>query len=207
MYKNIIFDIGGVVVDFTPHMFLLDRFTNEKLEQELYKLSFGSKEWAAMDCGLMARDEGNRRMLANAEKIGRKYEMEMIICDWEDMLKSKEETIRLITNLKNNGYAVYYLSNMAADTFDNLKNRRFWKLFNGGVVSCHVKISKPDTKIFLGTLRKFNINADECIFIDDSPANVESAGSVGIKSLLFRSASLLAKDLTGLGVQVKAKRQ
>ncbi len=206
MYKNIIFDIGGVIVEFTPQIFLLDRFASETLEKELYNLSFGSEQWKAMDCGLLSRSEGNKIMLESAAKIGRKYEMEMIISDWEDMLKTKDDTVKLITLLKNNGYGLYYLSNMAEDTFKNLQNRRFWSYFKGGVVSCNVKVAKPDEKIFLGTVRKFGLNADECIFIDDTPKNVDAANAVGIKSILFHSAPALARELTELGVQVRAKR-
>ena len=58
MYRNIIFDLGGVVVDFHPRTFLVDRFMNERLEQQLYDITFGSEEWLALDAGFDAADGG-----------------------------------------------------------------------------------------------------------------------------------------------------
>ena len=58
MYKNIIFDLGGVVVDFDPREFLVDHFMNERVEDQLYDITFGSEEWLQMDAGLLTRWEG-----------------------------------------------------------------------------------------------------------------------------------------------------
>ena len=55
MYKNIIFDLGGVVVDFDPREFLVDHFMNERVEDQLYDITFGSEEWLQMDAGLLTR--------------------------------------------------------------------------------------------------------------------------------------------------------
>ncbi len=206
MYKNIIFDLGGVVVEFIPREFLMERLLNEELENEIFNITFGSKAWRDMDCGLITREEGNKIMMADAKEIGRAYEVSMLINDWEDMLRSKEDTVRLMAMLARNGYNIYYLSNIAHDILAKLKARRFWPVFKGGVASCDAKLVKPDPKIFLGTMRKFSLSASECIFIDDTLANVKSAEKVGIKSLQFTSASQLARDLTALGVQIRVKK-
>ena len=71
MYKNIIFDLGGVVVNFTPKDFLMDRFMNKKAEEIVYALTFGSKEWEDMDRGDLSRGTANRIMLENAARCGR----------------------------------------------------------------------------------------------------------------------------------------
>ena len=73
-YKNIIFDLGGVVVDYTPKDFLMDRFMNRKAEQIVYTLTFGSKEWEDLDRGVIARGTANRIMLENAAACGRTFE-------------------------------------------------------------------------------------------------------------------------------------
>ncbi len=206
MYKNIIFDLGGVVIEYYPRVFLMERLANEKLEEILYNISFGSSVWKELDSNTITRDEGYKIMLDKAAEIGHKYEMNMILCDWEDMLKNKDDTIRVMKSLSKNGYNLYYLSNMAPETFEQIKKRRFWPLFKDGVASCNVKISKPDARIFMGTLNKFKLNAAECIFIDDTIANVNAASALGITSIHFKSASILTKELAQLGVQAKSKK-
>ncbi len=203
MYKNIIFDLGGVVVDFTPRIFLLDRFSNEELENKLYDISFGSDTWQALDAGEMTREEGDKIMMKAAAEIGLSYEMEVVLNDWDDMLKTKDDTARLIKRLHKNGYNLYYLSNIAHDTLALIKKRHFWPLFKDGIASCNVRVTKPDLKIFNGTLRKFGLNPQETIFIDDTPINVDAAQTTGIKALLFTSVPALAKDLAALGVNLK----
>lgn len=66
LYKNIIFDLGGVVVDFDPREFLVDHFMNERVEDQLYDITFGSEEWLQMDAGLLTREEGDRIMREKA---------------------------------------------------------------------------------------------------------------------------------------------
>ena len=60
MYKNIIFDFGGVVVDFKPRDFLMDHFLNKRAEDEVFDLTFGSKEWEELDRGVISRGTANR---------------------------------------------------------------------------------------------------------------------------------------------------
>lgn len=71
MYKNIIFDLGGVVVDFKPRDFLMDHFLNKSAEDEVFDLTFGSKEWEELDRGVISRGTANRLMLENAAERGR----------------------------------------------------------------------------------------------------------------------------------------
>ena len=71
MYKNIVFDFGGVMVDFDPKEYLVDRFCNADVEEQVYQLTFGSEEWKLLDAGLITRFEANQRMLARAKEQGR----------------------------------------------------------------------------------------------------------------------------------------
>lgn len=71
MYKNIVFDFGGVMVDFDPHKYLIDLFGNRGLEEEVYDLTFGSREWRLLDAGRITRREANERMLQRARAVGR----------------------------------------------------------------------------------------------------------------------------------------
>ena len=75
LYKNIIFDLGGVVVDFDPREFLVDHFMNERVEDQLYDITFGSEEWLQMDAGLLTREEGDRIMREKGAALRRSFEV------------------------------------------------------------------------------------------------------------------------------------
>ncbi len=209
MYRNIIFDLGGVVVDFTPREFLVDHFMNEKLENQLYDITFGSDEWIELDAGLLSREECSRIMLEKGRAIGREYEVRIILNDWYDMLHTKDDTVQLIKRLKKRGYGIYYLSNISYDVLDLLHQRRFWQLFDGGIASCDVKLTKPDLRIYHALLAKYGLNAAECIFIDDNTANAAAAFDCDITGIHFKNSRALHRALQSYGIETerRASRQ
>ena len=187
MYKNIIFDLGGVVINFTPKDFLMDRFMNKKAEEIVYALTFGSKEWEDMDRGDLSRGTANRIMLENAARCGRTFEVQTVIDEWESILQTNQRTIKTMCKLKLAGYRLYYLSNMAADTSEEIRNRDFFPLFDGGVVSCDVHVCKPDPQIYTLLMQKYHLAYDESIFIDDSKQNAQAAYNLGINGILYKN--------------------
>ena len=76
MYKSIVFDLGGVMIDFDPRGYLVDRLCNAETEEEVYDLTFGSEEWKLLDAGLISRFDGNHRMLEKARAAGRAFEVQ-----------------------------------------------------------------------------------------------------------------------------------
>ena len=156
MYKNIVFDFGGVMVDFDPHKYLIDLFGNRGLEEEVYDLTFGSREWRLLDAGRITRREANERMLERARAVGRGFEVEGVLDDWMSMLRPRRRMQTLVEQLKQRGYCVYYLSNIPEDVLDLLMHRDFEGLFDGGVASCEVKINKPDPRIYQALLDKYH---------------------------------------------------
>ena len=110
MYKNIIFDLGGVVVDFNPREFLLERFYNDEIEHKVFDLTFGSEEWTLLDAGQLSRAEGNARMLEKARAEGCAFEVQSVLDDWARMLKTRRKTVEVIKRLKKMGFSIYYLS-------------------------------------------------------------------------------------------------
>ena len=101
MYKNIVFDFGGVMVDFDPHKYLIDLFGNRGLEEEVYDLTFGSREWRLLDAGRITRREANERMLqrARAACCCREIIPEHGIClNWQmDLRGSLFRRVRLLS--------------------------------------------------------------------------------------------------------------
>ena len=100
MYKNIIFDLGGVVVDFKPRDFLRDHFLNKSAEDEVFDLTFGSKEWEELDRGVISRGTANRLMLENAAERGRTFEVQAVIDEWQSILHTNKRTVKTMCKLK-----------------------------------------------------------------------------------------------------------
>ena len=104
MYKNIIFDLGGVMVDFAPKDFLLDRFCNAAIEDKVYRLTFGSETWQKLDAGLCTRYEGNQAMMAAAQEEGCAFEVQEVLENWASILRVRRRMVELVRRLKNHGY-------------------------------------------------------------------------------------------------------
>ena len=89
MYKSIIFDIGGVLVDFDPKAYLVDRLCNAEMEEKVYDLTFGSEEWQLLDAGKLSRYDGNQRMLEHARAEGCAFEVQGVLDDWMHILRPR----------------------------------------------------------------------------------------------------------------------
>ena len=109
MYKNIVFDFGGVMVDFDPKEYLVDRFCNADVEEQVSALTFDSEEWKLLDAGLITRFEANQRMLAKAREQGCAFEVQGVLDDWMHILRPRRRMQELVQKLKSHGYCVYYL--------------------------------------------------------------------------------------------------
>lgn len=196
MYKSIVFDIGGVMVDFDPKSYLVDRFCNESTEDIIYRLTFGSDEWKLLDAGLLTRYEGNARMLAAARREGREFEVQSVLDDWANILHPRRKMNELVQKLKAHGYLVYYLSNIPEDTYAQLFGGPLAGLFDGGVASYEVHINKPDARIYQALLDKYGLKAGECVFIDDNRANVKAAFALGFAGIQMKEdAGTLTRSL------------
>ncbi len=205
LYKNIIFDLGGVVVDFNPREFLVDHFMNEKLEDALYAITFASEEWLQIDAGLLSREEGERIMRQKGEEMHRAFEVNVILDDWYDMLRTKDDTLQLMKRLKKRGYGIFYLSNISHDVLAMLRQRKFWKLFDGGVASCEARVTKPDPRIYQALLKRYGLSATESIFVDDNKNNALAAEQVSITGVHFKNVRTLQRALIAYGIDCERK--
>lgn len=204
MYKNIIFDLGGVIVDYDPRTYLVDRICNAEIEDTVYDLTFGSDTWKLLDAGLLTRYEGNQKMLAAARAAGCEFEVQGVLDDWVSILRPRLGMQELVRRLKNHGYCVYYLSNMPQDVLDLLKSRGVLDQFDGGVASCEVKVNKPDPAIYQAILDKYHLKAGESVFIDDNQDNVNAAFSLGFVGVPMRSTvGTLVRNLAACNVSLR----
>ena len=200
MYKNIIFDFGGVVVQFNPKDFLMDHFMNKRAEEIVYELTFGSQEWQDLDRGIITREEGNAAMLENAARVNRVFEVQTVIDEWPAILRTKESTVHTMQKLKAAGYRLYYLTNIPADIMDELRQREWFSLFDGGVASCDVHLCKPEQAIYTTLMQTCNLAYDESIFIDDNKVNAQAAYNLGITGILYKNPKSFERALHACGI-------
>ncbi len=182
MIKNIIFDLGNVIINYNQEQ-IISNFTDKEDEiKYIYDEIFHSPEWTLMDLGNITNDE-------TIEVINKRNEFkyakltEDFLHEWYKTQPINEDVVELAKKLKEQGYNLYVLSNMAPLTYAYFQNNEFFKLCTGIVISSHEHIKKPDEKIYKLLLDRYNINAEETIFIDDddSGKNYESANRIGIK--------------------------
>ena len=202
MYKNIIFDFGGVVVQFNPKDFLMDHFMNKRAEEIVYELTFGSQEWQDLDRGTITREEGNAAMLGNAARVNRVFEGQTVIDEWPTILRTKESTVHTMQKLKAAGYRLYYLTNIPADIMDELRQREWFSLFDGGVASCEVHLCKPEPAIYTTLMQTCNLAYDESIFIDDNKVNAQAAYNLGITGILYKNPKSFERALRACGIEL-----
>ena len=100
MYKSIIFDLGGVMVDFDPKAYLVDRLCNAEMEEKVYDLTFGSEEWQLLDAGKLSRYDGNQRMLEHARAEGCAFEVQGVLDDWMHILRPRLRMLELVRRLR-----------------------------------------------------------------------------------------------------------
>lgn len=203
MYKNIIFDLGGVMVDWNPKEYLMEMFHNPATEHDLYRITFGSKEWLQADSGAISRYAADTAMLERGKAAGYGFETQEVLDNWPNILHTKRDVAEIAAQLKAQGYGLYCLSNIAADTTALLQRRSFWRLFDGAVLSFEEKLLKPDAAIYTTLLEKYHLDPAECIFIDDTPANVLAAHKLGITSILMTADTKdLVRNLGLCGIQL-----
>ena len=204
MYKSIVFDLGGVMIDFDPKGYLVDRLCNAETEEKVYDLTFGSEEWKLLDAGLISRYDGSHRMLEKARAAGCAFEVQGVLDDWMHILHPRHRMQELVRRLKSHGYCVYYLSNMPQDILEMLQRQGVLDGFDGGVASCEVHINKPDPKIYKALLKKYQLKASECIFIDDRLENVQAAFALGFAGIQMKdSVGTLVRSLATCNVMLR----
>ena len=200
MIKNIIFDFGGVVMDWNPRYFFKDHFKDdEKMEHFLKNIV--TDEWNAEQDRGRTLAEGTEIQVAKHpdwEKEIRAY-----YDNWTTMLKSDiPANVAVLRKLEHSKYDLFGLTNWSAETFPYaLENYDFFKIFKDKiVVSGTEKLIKPDPTIWNVLLDRYQIKAEESVFIDDNAKNIEVAKSLGFICIHIQEDTDLEKELGDLGV-------
>ena len=195
--RNIVFDFGGVLIDWNPR-YLYRTYFNDDREMEYFLSNVCTGEWNAEHDRGRTFDEGVRLL---EERFPQYSEAIRLYRDgWESMLNGEfPGTVALLIKLKKLGYGIYGLTNWSAETFPiALSKYPVLHRFDGIVVSGQEKLIKPDPRIFGILLERYGLNAGECIFIDDSPANIETAARLGFNTVLFDNIGNVTRRVAAL---------
>ena len=199
--NTLIFDFGGVLIDWNPAYVFLKEFRGNQDEMSHFLNTICSWEWNEN------QDAGYSLDKATEERVAMYPEHERLIRmyygRWEDMLGYEHtDTVELLKKFIDNGtYRLIGLTNWSHETFQvALERFDFLSWFEGIVVSGTEKMKKPDASIYTLTLDRYNITARNAVFIDDKLENVHAATKLGIHGVHFTTAAKLKRDLETLGV-------
>ena len=184
MIKNIVFDVGKVLVAFTPVEMMKGLGFEDKTCEIVLNAVFHNKLWDVNDKGIMTTEELIQGFIANApeyekeiklafEHVGDAIEMFPFVMEW-------------VQDLKARGYQLYIISNYGDYTYEQTKHKmKFLSYMDGIIFSYQQKMIKPDLEIYEKLLKDYDLKAEECVFIDDRLENIEAAQKVGYAGIQF----------------------
>ncbi|MCM1178521.1 MAG: HAD family phosphatase [Clostridium sp.] len=194
MIKNIIFDFGGVLLDWNPH-YVFDPYFGNTEKAQWFIDNICTPQWnAALDAG-KPFSEGVKELIAVHPEWEK--EIRMYHTEWLKMMGGQIEGMyEIVKGLKDNGYRLFGLTNWAAETFALVRDTYpVLSLLEGIVVSGEEKMIKPDPEIYRILLDRYGLKAEECVFIDDTLRNTKAAEALGIKGIHLTSKDQLTKAL------------
>ena len=203
MIRNIVFDMGNVIVRFAPEDFL-DRAGIQAPEDRkmLREELFGSVEWALMDMGLETEQSFEPKVKARLPEHLREPAGNLLR-NWaypRQLIPGMEELVR---RLKDQGYRIYLLSNASVGQTGYWNQMPVSKLFDGTMVSAFVKTVKPCPAIYRLFTEEFGLKEEECLFIDDAPNNVAAALACGWQGIVFHGdAARLEQQMKEKGIRL-----
>lgn len=196
MINTIIFDIGRVLVDWNWEEYLNNLFDKDTAKA-VGKAYFLHPDYNEFDRGVLTTEEILQRFIKTAPDI----EKEIRICfsRMGETVVQRDTAIPWIKELKERGYRVLFLSNYSYQMRElNPEALSFIEYMDGGVFSCDVKLIKPDPEIYKCILDKYNLNPNECIFIDDNRDNIDTAKSLGINAIQYITYNQVREEMEKL---------
>jgi len=194
LIKNIVFDLGNVLLDFDPERYLEALGYQGKVKEQLKSEIFKTDEWLMLDRGTISQEEAVEIWQQRNPDL--RGEIADVMTDWEKILTLKKESLEILESLAAKNYNLYILSNFHEKAFTYVsKKYNFFDYFDGKVISADIGMIKPDPEIYEHLLNKFNLEAGTTLFIDDSKKNIAAAINKGIRVIHFKDAESLKEEL------------
>ncbi|TFF93126.1 MAG: HAD family phosphatase [Promethearchaeota archaeon] len=203
MIKNIIFDLGNVLINFKPELFLLN-FTKErkKIKNFVNKVP-KSKIWFDLDRGKFSINQAyemfSKRYPEYKELLKKFFEDNR----WMEMLTPITQNVEIVKLLKEKGYNLYILSSFIKEAFEYIDSRyNFLSLFDGKVISYQEGVIKPEEEIYHTLLKRYNLKPEECLFIDDHKIILDPAKKLGMKVIHYQDSKDLREELIKFSIKI-----
>ena len=192
--KNVIFDLGAVMFDWNPKG-ITENFTGDvELQKRIQSELYYHQDWMDFDCALITEEEATRRASERLEIS--LIDAQELFEQTKDSLVLIPETFELLKKVKEKELNAYCLSNISPELFNHVSERHdLFKLFDGIVTSGEENVGKPDKQIFEILLDRYELEAKECLFIDDSDANTSTAIKLGITAITFKGLDSCYKEI------------
>lgn len=199
MIRNIIFDIGNVLTDFSWREFLQDKGFDGTTVERIAKASVQSPVWNETDRGVWTLEELMQAFIDQDPEI--EEELRRAYDNVTGMVTKRDYAIPWMKELKGKGYKVYYLSNFSEKAYEDCTDALdFLPYMDGGILSYREKVVKPDPEIYKRLLARYALKEEESVFLDDTATNVEAAGALGIHGICFQTKEQAEEELRRLGV-------
>ncbi|WP_088187091.1 HAD family phosphatase [Desulfosporosinus sp. FKA] len=199
MIKNIIFDLGNVLINFKPLDYVCTKIADCQRANEVYQSIFKSPEWLMLDRGTVTEEEAINTICERNPDLSK--EIRLVMTDWYQMLTPIEDVLDIVRDLKSIGFKIYFLSNYQSLAYEHVRKvHSVFNYFDGGVFSFEEKLLKPEPAIYEKLIQRYEIEPQESIFIDDTKENVEIASTIGFNAILFTSSINLREELLKYGV-------
>lgn len=184
MIRNIIFDMGNVLLRFDRDEFLDAAGVAKEDREILLRRVFLSTDWVKLDWGTHDEGEAVERMCLGLPSRLHPT-VHQLVERWDEPIRPMEGMEELVRELKDKGYTLYLLSNASH------RQHAYWPrvpgqdCFEGTVISADLGVIKPDAAIYEALYKKFSLKPEECLFIDDSPYNIEGGMRTGMDGIVF----------------------
>ncbi|MCR5762643.1 MAG: HAD family phosphatase [Treponema sp.] len=187
MIKNIIFDIGNVLVHFRPLEVMKELGMDENTMQAVADATVNSPLWQELDRGVIPEGTVIEMMKQTAQNPYKDDVQRFFDEGTHLLVKSFDYSANWLNALKQKGYKIFLLSNYPVSFFEMHSKEcfTFMPYIDGKVVSGYVKVIKPDAEIYSLLLNQYSLTPQECVFIDDVKENIEGAEKAGINGIHF----------------------
>lgn len=195
MIKNVIFDLGNVLIDCNPTEYIKKLGYSRERFQPVLEAILHDSLWSDLDSGKYESHEEIIEPYVAKHKEFEKEIRDFFSDGWMNFYSVYEDALAFYNSVYDAGYNIYILTNFSKDGFANISSRfDFFKKAKGIVVSSHIKVIKPNYRIYEYLFEKYDLKPNECVFIDDSPANIQAANELGVHGIIYKNCEQLKSD-------------